>query len=573
MKRKKIIKLYKIHPFRLELVFLLLSTGLFILLGKIAWLQIIRGDELQLKARSFQVYKTTPLKLRRSIVDRNNRLLAFDESSYILWAHPRFFNFPGDLPGSKRRPEEVAKQISKILNIPLPILVEKLSIQETGIKLSDDLNLEQANKIRNLFISGLDIEEYSKRVYPQGELFASVIGFVNKDKEPQSGLELKLNQYLKINKKVQIYRKGADGTPLPDNTKPGNLINDDTKLRLTLDSRLQLVAHKAIEEQVKEWNAKKGFALVMNVKDGEILALASAPSYNPNKYWKYNSELYKNWYVQDLIEPGSTFKPINLALALQAEVIDENGVVNDEGVVNIGGWSLSNWNKKGNGIIDYPRVLQVSSNVGMVKIMSNLPADLYWDLLNKLEIGESLETDLGDSLPGQMKSKTVFVNQPIEPAVTSFGQGFAIPPIKLAQLYAALANGGKLVQPHISFAFKEYIDQRDIERKELLFSPQVSSTILSWMESVVENGSGNGTRIKGYNIGGKTGTAQKAVGGTYTSKVCSFIATFPTDNPLYIVMVVVDEPTKSYAYGSNVAVPAAKKIIESLIVLEKIPPK
>ena len=309
----------------------------------------------------------------------------------------------------------------------------------------------------------------------------------------------------------------------------------------------------------------------MNVNNGEILSLASIPSYNPNRFWEYDSESFRGWYSQDLFEPGSTFKPLNLALALEEEVIQKDGLVEDVGRVNVGGWTLSNWDKKGNGYIDYPKVLQVSSNVAMVKIMQNLQPSIYWDWLNKLGISSNLETDLFESTAGQLKRKEIFVNQSIEPAVASFGKGFSISPLKLAQLHAVLANGGIQVIPHVTFDFKENLNKYS---QEVIFSQDVSRVVLEWMESVVEKGSGVGAKIDGYRIGGKTGTSQKAINGVYSSKkVCSFIATLPINDPKYLVLVVIDEPSKAYAYGSTVAVPVAKEIIESLIVIEKIPPQ
>jgi len=308
----------------------------------------------------------------------------------------------------------------------------------------------------------------------------------------------------------------------------------------------------------------------MDVNNGQILSLVSVPSYDPNKFWQYDSELFRGWYSQDLFEPGSTFKPINLALALEENVIQKDGFVEDTGKINVGGWTLSNWDKKGNGYIDYPKVLQVSSNVGMVKIMQNLDPTIYWDWLQNLGINKNLETDLFESTAGQLKRKDLFVNQSIEPAVTSFGKGFSISPLKLVQLHAALANGGFEVTPHVTSTFKEKSNKNP---KKQFFSHEVSKTVLEWMESVVDKGSGSGVKIEGYRIAGKTGTSQKALNGSYTSKkVCSFVATLPVNDPKYAVLVVVDEPSKSYAYGSTVAVPVVKEIIESLIVIEKIPP-
>ena len=206
----------------------------------------------------------------------------------------------------------------------------------------------------------------------------------------------------------------------------------------------------------------------------------------------------------------------------------------------------------------------------MVKIMQNLDPAIYWDLLKNLGINKNLETDIYESTAGQLKKKDLFVNQSIEPAVAAFGKGFSISPLKLVQLHAALANGGFEVTPHVTTNFKE--KEYENSQKQF-FSYEVSKTVLEWMETVVDKGSGARARIDGYRIAGKTGTSLKALNGSYTSKkVCSFVATLPVNDPKYVVLVVVDEPSKSHAYGSTVAVPVAKEIIESLIVIEKIPP-
>jgi cell division protein FtsI (penicillin-binding protein 3) len=541
------------------------------LFGRLVKLQVLNAIDLQRKARLIQSSKITSFKKRRPIVDRNKRLIAYDKPLYKLWAHPKYFNFPGDSIERVRSIEEVVKKLSPILGLKDEILLEKFTNKISGIKLLDKISLEKAEKIKNLQISGLDLFKYSQRYYPQGKVYSNLVGFVNDENKGSAGLELHLDNQIKVINKSNLIKRGGDGTPLPDNSAPGDFISDYESLGLTIDSKLQKASFKALSKQVIEWKAKKGFAIVMDVNNGKILSLVTFPSYDPNKFWLYDAELFRGWYAQDLFEPGSTFKPINLALALEEQVIQKDGFVEDIGMINVGGWTLSNWNKKGNGYIDYPKVLQVSSNVGMVKIMQNLDPIIYWDWLKKLGINKNIETDLYESSAGQLKRKDLFVNQSIEPAVASFGQGFSISPLKLVQLHAALANGGFEVTPHVTSTFKERINKNF---KKQFFSHDVSETVLEWMESVVDKGSGSGVKIEGYRIAGKTGTSQKAFNGSYTSKkVCSFVATLPVNAPKYVVLVVIDEPSKSFAYGSTVAVPVAKEIIESLIVIEKIPPE
>ena len=570
-KKKKIVHLIPLKDQRFKITYILFLGLIFCLFGKLVNLQFLNAPLLQKKARLFQYSKISSLKTRRSIVDRNNRIIAYDKPLYKLWAHPKYFSFPGDPINNVRGIDEVVKKLGPTLGVSVDVLMEKFTTQINGIKLLDQITEDEAKKIRNLQISGIDLIPYSQRNYPQGELYSNLIGFVNDANRGAAGLELHLDNKIKVLSKSNLIKRAWDGTPLPDNSGPEDFISDYKSLVLTIDSRLQKSSFQALSKQVMNWEAKKGFALVMDVNNGDILSLVSIPSYNPNKFWQYNSEVFRGWYSHDLFEPGSTFKPINLALALEEKVIKKDGLVEDSGKINIGGWTLSNWNEKGNGFINYPKVLQVSSNVGMVKIMQNLQPSIYWDWLKKLGINKNLETDLFESTAGQLKRKDLFVYQSIEPAVASFGKGFSISPLKLAQLHAALANGGFEVNPHVTINYDQLI--KKYPRKQF-FSREVSRIVLEWMESVVENGSGAGARIEGYRIAGKTGTSQKAKNGVYTSKkVCSFVATLPVNDPKYLVLVVIDEPSKSFAYGSTVAVPVAKEIIESLIVIEKIPPQ
>ncbi len=570
-KYKKTVQLIPLDQRRFKFLYFFCLFLIFCLFGRLVQLQVFNASDLQRKARFIQSSKTNSFKNRRAIVDRNNRLIAYDKPLYKLWAHPKYFNFPGDSINKVRSLEEVTKKLSPILDISDEIILRKFNNKTSGIKLLDKISEEKAEKIKSLQISGLDLFKYSQRYYPQGKIYSNLVGFVNDENKASAGLELHLDNQIKVFNKSNLIKRGGDGTPLPDNSAPGDFISDYKSLGLTIDSKLQKASFNALSKQVNEWEAKKGFAIVMDVNNGRILSLVTVPSYDPNKFWHYDSELFRGWYSQDLFEPGSTFKPINLALALEEKVIQKDGLVEDIGKINIGGWTLSNWDKKGNGYIDYPKVLQVSSNVGMVKIMQNLDPSIYWDWLKNLGINKNLETDLFESTAGQLKRKDLFVNQSIEPAVTSFGKGFSISPLKLVQLHAALANGGFEVTPHVTSTFKARVNKNP---KKQFFSQEVSQTVLEWMESVVEKGSGSGVKIEGYRIAGKTGTSQKALNGSYTSKkVCSFVATLPVNDPRYAVLVVVDEPSKSYAYGSTVAVPVAKEIIESLIVIEKIPPK
>ena len=574
--RQKVVAIQPVPVIRLLAVYGLLCAGLVALAGRLAWLQVVDGANLQARAHAIQTQTTQPIGKRRTIVDRNGRLVALDEQRFSLWAHPRYFNFPGDDPQKVRSADDVATKLAAELALPKSGLLEAMAGRQTGVKLLSELDPETAGRIRQLGISGLDLEPYPHRIYPQGQLFANVVGFLNLERVPQAGLEQSRDGELKRNETTLQMRRGADGTPLPAGLTAGSLYGDDLRLQLTLDARLQQVAQQALVKQVKHWNAKRGAAMVMDVRNGEMLALVSTPTYDPNQYWKYNPGLFREWSVQDLYEPGSTFKPINLALALQEKAIEASGRVSDSGSLQIGGWPIFNHDKRANGLIDFPTVLQVSSNVGMVLAMGKMKPARFWQWLNNLGIDQTPDTDLPGAVAGELKSRSDFTSSAIEPAVAAFGQGFSLTPLKLLQLHAMLANGGRLVSPHITRGLRSGDGLATGPSREGLpmLDPAVTRTVMAWMESVVEKSSGLGMKIPGYRIGGKTGTAQKADRGVYIpgALITSFVGHLPIDDPRYVVLVVVDEPKGGNTFGSTVAAPVARQIIDALLVLERIPP-
>ena len=573
---RRVVAIQTVPIGRLLAVYLLLSAGLVGLAGRLAWLQVVDAGNLQGRARAIQTKAITPLGKRRTIVDRHGRLVALDEERFILWAHPRYFNFPGDDPQQVRQADEVAERLAPVRAQPKASLLRAMAGQRSGVKLHKELDPETAERVRQLGISGLDLEPYPRRVYPQGQLFANVVGFLNLERVPQAGLEQSRDSELKRQETTLSMRRGADGTPLPEGLKAGSLYSDDLRLQLTLDSRLQQVAQQALVAQVKKWNAKRAAALVMDVRNGEMLALASVPTYDPNRFWSFNPGLFREWSVQDLYEPGSTFKPINLALALQEKAIQPGGRVLDSGQLTIGGWPIFNHDRKGNGLIDFPTVLEVSSNVAMVQAMAQVPRERFWGWLDRLGIGDPIDTDLPGAVAGELKSRGAFTGHAIEPAVAAFGQGFSLTPLKLVQLHAMLANGGRLVSPHITRGLRsgDALASGGPASGVQMLDPAVTRTVMGWMEQVVERSKSLGIAIPGYRIGGKTGTAQKAERGIYIpgALITSFVGHLPIDNPRYVVLVVVDEPKGGNTYGSTVAAPVARQIIDALLVLERIPP-
>lgn len=556
--------------FRLLMVWAVLAGSIMGLGWKVYQLQIVQGSDLKQKARSQQTVNIRPYIPRRSIIDSENNILATDRLQYILYVHPIQFSLSQ---------AEVAAKLSAILEDQTPDqLLERFKQRKTGIPIARGLTEGVAERIQKLGLDGVEVNETYRRFYPQENIMADVVGFVDHERQGQAGIELSQEKLLDRDLMSLYVQRTAQGAIMPTSLPSDLLKSNDWRVQLTIDMRLQRAVRSALTQQLRKFNAKRGAVIVMDVRDGSLVSLVCEPTFDPNEFYKSKVELLKNWTVSDLYEPGSTFKPINVALALEAGVIQPNTVIYDSGSVTVDGWNIFNATKTGNGAIDIAEILQTSSNVSMVHMMRRLKKEDYYQRLQKLQINQKTGIDLPGEVAGRLKSKEIFTERSIEVATASFGQGFSLTPIKLVQLHGALANGGTLVTPHL---VKGLVDvegtlhwQPNYPTQQII-SPKVSQQVVEMMETVVEKGSGKSAQISGYRIGGKTGTAQKAgPRGGYlpNAKITSFVSILPIESPRYVVLVVVDEPKGGNTYGSTVAAPVAKLVMDALISLKGIPP-
>ncbi|MBD0333865.1 MAG: penicillin-binding protein 2 [Cyanobacteria bacterium Co-bin13] len=562
------------QPTRLRalIVWGLLMLGIVALGVRLAHLQLVQGPTLTQIARQQQFTPDVPRPARRPIVDREGNVLAVDRIIYTLYAHPQLF---------QKAPAEVAEGLSPLLEIPQDELLNRFSQQKSGIQLSLDLSQEAAERVRNLRLDGLELLPQQQRFYPQQSLFAPIVGFVNVEGVPQAGLESAFEK--------ELLMEAAAAAAVPAAPLAAGSLNPTVppelaaplKLQLTLDSRLQRVAQQELQATVDRHGAKRGTVMVMDAQTGALLALATSPTYDPNRYYESDITTFRNWAVSDLYEPGSTFKPINIAIALEVGAITPDDGIYDEGRLQFGEWTIQNSDFShvgGRGPLSITDVLKYSSNVGMVHIMDRVRSATYFDWLQRLGLGRSTGVDLPSEVVGQLKDRDQFVNSDVESATASFGQGFALTPMQLLQLQAILANGGKLVTPHV---VQGLVDdkgslrwQPDRPTPQPVFSPETTQAVLEMMEAVVSDGTGKPAQLPGYRVGGKTGTAQKVTeAGVYgNGRITSFVSILPIEAPRYVVLAVIDEPFGDNAYGSTVAAPLVKSVMESLVVIQRIPP-
>lgn len=561
-------QLVKGHRFRLMLVWLVLALGHGGLFVRLYYLQVKATPDLQTRAEEQQLTQLAPRLSRHPIVDREGHLLAKDEPMFWLFAHPIQFS---------QSAAQVAKVLAPILKKSATALEQQFAQGDTGISIARDLSEEVATQIRDLQLDGLELNQEWQRIYPQEDLAAGVVGYVNTENRGQAGLEYSQQPLLTAKSADGLVSKDGQGWLLPDRFPLQPFNAEDFTLRLTLDLRIQRAARVALQQQLRKFSARRGTVIVMDVADGALVALSSEPSYDPQRYYEADTSLFKNWAVADLYEPGSTFKPINVAIALESKAVSATSRFYDEGQIMVGGWPINNSDGSGHGSVSVTEILEFSSNVGMVHIMEQMKRAEFYQSLQKLGVGQITGTDLPFETPGQLKSKQQFIDYPIEAATTAFGQGFSVTPLQMAQLHGAIANGGKLVTPHVIQGLYDATG-RPVKSLELIpprrvFSTETANHVTQMMGSVVANGTGKPAQIPGYRLGGKTGTAQKAIGGGYSNqRITSFVATFPLEQPKYVILVVVDEPQGGNAYGSTVAAPVAKSVIETVIAVEGIPP-
>lgn len=564
------INLFKRRTVLIWLVFALATLSLIV---RLVYLQVMTAPDLLEKARRQQMFTLRPFIPRRTITDRKGVVLALDRPVYTLFAHPHLY---------KQKPEEIAAKLAPILKRPADKLTEVLNRDTTSTQVEYWLSEENADRIYNLRIDGLDLVQQRHRLYPQQDLAAEILGYVNVDHRGQAGLELSQEKLLERIDQTPSVTQDGSGKLIPTRIPAGMIQSDRTSLQLTIDSRIQRTARQSLKQQMVKYGAKRGAVVVMDIRDGGLLTLVTEPTYDPNRYYEADVKLFKNWAVSDLYEPGSTFKPINVAIAIEAGAIEADTVFNDEGALTIGGWPVANFDYEQVGAVgplSISQILERSSNVGMVHIVQRMKPSVYYGWLERIGMGDISGIDLPSETPSTVKPQEQFLEYVIEPATASFGQGFSLTPVQLVQMQGILASGGKLLTPHVIKGLineegEEYY-QPKLPTPRQVISAATAQRVVDMMSNVVEKGTGKPAKIPGYRLGGKTGTAQKAseTGGGYSNKkITSFVGIFPAKEPRYVVLAVIDEPVGDDAFGSTVAAPIVKTVIEDIIVTEGIPP-
>lgn len=491
------------------------------------------------------------------ILDREGYPLAISTTVYSVWINPKEFLIgPIEL---KKLSERMGMSVAAIL---------KLSKEQHRqfVYLKRNLPPLIAEKIKSLNITGLHLEQEYKRFYPEGEVTAHVVGLTNIDDHGQEGMELAYDQWLTGDagkKQVIKDRMGRVVTEIKE-LREKKLANN---LTLSINHRLQYVAYRELMKGVEENQAESGSVVVLDVKTGEILAMVNQPSFNPNKPSVKNSGNFRNRAVTDVFEPGSTIKAFSVASALASGRFNADSVIDTyPGWMRVGHHVVRDeHNKKA---LNVAQILELSSNVGITRIILSLPPNNLWKLLHNVGFGEATQINF----PGERSGQLFFRDKwdPFALATLSFGYGLSVTTLQLARAYAVLANDGIKIPLTLLRIDQPPQGVRVIDSK-------VANAMLALLEKVTteKEGTGKQASVPGYRVAGKTGTARIASGGGYLlhHHIASFVGIAPVNHPRLVVAVVIRNPEGKKYYGGDVSAPVFEKIMEDALRTLNIPPE
>lgn len=553
-------------------------------LGKLFWVQVVNADELQKKAADKLTAHINKKNPRGKIVDRNGEELAVSIMSGSLYADP--LNMKDDPEAVKgQAPRDVrrlsADLLAPVLKVDAAELYREFNEPLHFMYLQRTMEPDDVERVKQIIkenkLPGLYFLEESKRYYTKKHAAAQVIGFVGTDDKGLSGLELELDSVLQGKEtKYKAFFDTAGNQILGREYQKGERKSNLSTVYLTLDGKMQYVLEDAMDDAITRTKAKGAAAIIMDPYTGEILGMASRPTFDPNEFWKYSPASWSNKTVSMIYEPGSVFKPIVGCMGLTEGLITPNTMIQDDGSIRIADRVIHNWDGEGMGLIPFSEVIKFSINTGMVQLGMKLGAEKMIDYSKKFGFGEPTKIDL----PGEESGILYNPKDMYEPdiATMAIGQGIAVTPLQMLRAICAVANGGELLQPYI---VKEIVDadgnvvqkgEKKIVRRVL--TEQVAAQMRMMMEKVVSEGGGKPAAIKGYRIAGKTGTAEKlAEGGGYAAGeyIASFVGFVPADKPKYAMLVMLDTPQGAF-YGSQVSAPIFRDTLQQILVAKGIQP-
>ncbi|HRF13024.1 MAG: penicillin-binding protein 2 [Candidatus Accumulibacter phosphatis] len=530
---------------RSRLMALLILGSFGVLIGRAFYLQTLNNDFLQEKGESRYRRDIEISASRGRIADRHGDVLAISTPMKSIWAIP---------PATTLTPVQ-ARQLAALLETDVKQLTRKLDTDKTFVFLRRQIPPAVADQVAALKLPGIGQDKEYRRFYPTGEMTAHMVGFTGVDDKGLEGVELAFHRQLLGQPGSRSVIKDRRGQIVEDvgSIKPPQ---DGKEIRLALDSKIQYLAYSHLKQAIADNNAKAGGVVVVDVRTGEILALANWPTYNPNNREGLSGSQLRNRAVTDTFEPGSTLKPFTIALGIEAGKVRSDTIINcAPGRLTIGNATISDAHP--HGALSVAEVIQKSSNVGAAKIAAMLPSQKMWQMFDDVGFGQVPRLGFPGEVSGRVRPWKNW--RPIEQATMAYGHGISVSLIQLARAYTAFARDGDVLPLSLTQV------ESSTPSGMAVFSPKTAREVRSMLEmAVLPGGTAPKAQIPGYRVAGKTGTAHKLVGGRYANKyVSSFVGFAPASDPRLIVAVMIDEPGAGKHYGGDVAAPVFASVMGS----------
>lgn len=574
------------------IAFCLLCTGLAFRVG---WIQVI-ASERYAKMAVEQQTRDVPIPAKRGIIyDRNGKELAISAVTNSIWARPGVIKGSADKEKAQENLEKTASTLAEILGMDKNAVLNTISQDRSLVKVAKYVDKEKSDKIREEELKGIEIAEDVKRYYPMGTFLAHMLGSVTDDNRGLSGIELKYDKYLSGIPGRWIKNTDRDGDSLSYGVEKYYQAENGLDLVLTVDEVIQHYVEKALDTVQANTQADRVLCIVMDPKTGDILAMGVTPDFDPNnprvpttsggaayvdslsdsdkiEFW---NKMWRNPLVSDDYEPGSTFKLLTTAMALEEGVTSLDDKFVCTGSIVVSGQKLKCWRSYNpHGAETLVQAVGNSCNPVFVQLAQRVGYDKYFDYLELFGLREKTGIDYpGEGYAILQDEKTA---GPVGLATMSYGQGIAVTPIQLITAVSALGNEGKLMQPRIVKELRDengnVIQKFDTKVVRQVVSKKTAEEMCLIMEAVVGEGGGATAKVPGYRIGGKTGTANKAEAGGYSEETnSSFIGMAPMDDPKIAILMIVDNP-KGVKFGSQTAAPGVKLVLEETLRYMNIQP-
>ena len=542
---------------RVKVVVLGLSIIYLGLMSRLSYLQLIKYPALSSKARTQHFFKVRLEPRRGDILDSRGQALALSLDKCSIYVHPH----------KLKDKLKAADLLSKVLALDKETCLTKLSGEAPFVWLKRKADREEYESVKRLKLEGVGFIEEARRYYPQTSLGANVLGFVGLDNQGLEAIEKRFNSLLAGFPGEYLVERDARGREISSYIVRMIKPVEGGSIYLTIDSVIQNIAEEKLAETIRKARARAGVAIVMDPRSGAILAMASSPTFDPNNFGQFSQPSYRNLGTSLVFEPGSTFKSITAAAALETNTFKpEDRIYCENGAVRVANYIIHDHEPYG--WLSFSQAIEKSSNIGLLKVGQKVGSDNLYNIIRAFGFGRETGLEISGEEKGIVPGLRSW--KPINTATISFGQGIAVTPLQMVCAYAAIANGGVWNRPYL---VKEVIGPEGIPLKKSfsaegkrVISIETSFRLRDILRRVVEDGTGRGAKIEGIDIAGKTGTAQKiSSGGGYLAGkyVASFLGFFPVDTPRVLIAVFVDEPGGVY-YGGVVAAPCFREMAKEI---------